>query len=154
MAYFNDSDNFYSSSVAPEEFGLYPPLPRQTLATTEEVCGQVMHTFAGGWSTVDQPECSTIASTSLLAAPSHGAHLFGRSTDIRLMHMSLESTPSAFDSYLTSSYGSYWPTMNQSPDPDHSGTLNWDNAFASAQELETPMSIQTCNPGKHHCVEF
>ena len=150
MAYFNNNDSFYSGFMTPEEFGLFPSLQPQTLATTEEVYSQGTPTFSGSWSTVDQPGYSTVVSASLLAAPCYGAHLFGRSNDLYLTRVSLEPASFAFDSYPTPPHGSCWPTINQSPDPDHSSISNWDNVFASDQELETSVPIQTYNPGKHH----
>ena len=69
MAYFDNNDNIYSASVAPEEFDSYPFLQCQTLAATEEAHGHDTLTFAECLPTADQPGPS---SNSRLAATSHG----------------------------------------------------------------------------------
>ena len=71
MAYFNDSDNFYSASATPEELDSYPFLQCQTPATTDRVYRQETQTFAGSWATVDQLGPPTITPTGL-GATSYG----------------------------------------------------------------------------------
>ena len=149
MAYFNDNLNFYSMSTAPEEFELYPSLQRQTSATTEEDYGQVTHTIACGWSTVDQPGYSAVASTSVLAASIYGAHLSRHSIDRLLMHVSLESTSSTLDSYPTTLDGSHWPQTSQSTEPDHPGVWNPDDFLAGGQGWETTEPNFNYNPGMY-----
>ena len=66
MAYFNDSNNFYSPSTTPEEFYSYPFLWSRTLAGMDEV-NLAAPTFADGWAAGDQPGSSAIASAGHLA---------------------------------------------------------------------------------------
>ena len=71
MAYFNHNVNFDSTLPAPEEFDSYPFLRSQTLATTEGVY-RTTPTFAGGWTTVDQPRSVASPSTSAPATTNYG----------------------------------------------------------------------------------
>ena len=148
MAYFNDNDNVYSMSTTPEEFELYPSLQRQTSATTEADYGQVTHTFAGGWSTVDKQVFSTAASVDLPATSSYGAHQSRHSID-RLMDPSLELPFSTLDSYPTTLDGSHWPQTSQFVEPDHSGAWIPDDSLAGGQGWETTAPTFNYNPGMY-----
>ena len=75
MAYFNDSDNFYSAPAAPEEFDPYPFLQCWTLATTDSAYHQEAHTSASSWATVDRLGPPTTAPTGL-GAKSYGERSF------------------------------------------------------------------------------
>ena len=146
--YFNDNGNFCPGSTVPDEFGLYPFLQHEILATSQEVPCQAVSTFANGWTTVNQPGSSATPSANLLAT-SHGDKSSVSSTTSTLHAGPSEPPLPMIGSYLDTYNGPYQPTISQTTQWDHPGASSQEASFMGIQGWETETRTLTSNPGKY-----
>ena len=149
MAYFNENCNFYSSPSTPEELGPYPFLQPQASVVAGEIYNGATPVFAGGWATVDQPGFAARPSTAQPTTTNYCENYITLFADLLLTHESLGPTHTV-DSYPAQQHGSYWPTIGQSTQPDHTSVLNQGSFPLGGEGWGTGIPVLPVNPGKYH----